>query len=385
MKEYNILFITHSRIMGGANRSMLQLIKELEYQYNIKPLILIPNHIKKDWDIEDECKKYNIDYITNRFYWFKSSSKSFINYLKFFLNFLFLFQILYKIRNKKIDLIHSNGSVIDIGAYLSIIINKKHIWHLREFGDLDFKLHPLLGKKYESIIYNTANAFIAISKKIQEHFALKINKNKIHLIYNGISPEVYNITANHNNTTINICISGLISKAKNQLEAVKAVELIVKKYNFQQLHLFIIGNNKNDYGKELLDYINKHQLNEFITFTGMIQNVPEYLSRMDIGLMLSQNEAFGRVTIEYMLQELAVIASNTGANEEIITNNLDGLIYELNNIEMLASSILKLCNNKEFLLQIASNGKQTALNKFTSHQNTNSIYKLYQNILQNNL
>ena len=38
--------------------------------------------------------------------------------------------------------------------------------------------------------------------------------------------------------------------------------------------------------------------------------------------MLSKNEAFGRVTVEYMLQNLLVIATNTGANSELVIMGL---------------------------------------------------------------
>ena len=37
-----ILFITHSSGMGGANHSMLQLIKELKFYYNVEVKVIVP-------------------------------------------------------------------------------------------------------------------------------------------------------------------------------------------------------------------------------------------------------------------------------------------------------------------------------------------------------
>jgi glycosyltransferase involved in cell wall biosynthesis len=45
---------------------------------------------------------------------------------------------------------------------------------------------------------------------------------------------------------------------------------------------------------------------------------------MNIGLMCSRDEAFGRVTIEFMLHKMPVIASNSGANPELVINRING-------------------------------------------------------------
>jgi len=44
-----------------------------------------------------------------------------------------------------IEIIHSNNSVVDIGYMLSKRVHKPHVWHLREFLDLDFGWNPFLG------------------------------------------------------------------------------------------------------------------------------------------------------------------------------------------------------------------------------------------------
>ena len=88
--------------------------------------------------------------------------------------------------------------------------------------------------------------------------------------------------------------------------------------------------------------------------------MPQILQRSDVGLMLSTNEAFGRVTVEYMMQNLAVIASDTGANPEIITNGETGLLYELGDVESLADKMKSLIEDHTLLGALAEKGKQHA-------------------------
>ena len=89
--------------------------------------------------------------------------------------------------------------------------------------------------------------------------------------------------------------------------------------------------------------------------------------------MLSKNEAFGRVTVEYMMHGLAVIASNAGANEEIISNNEDGLIYHLGDSEELAICMKRLIDDQSFMIELSEKGRQKALNRFTSDKNTKAV------------
>ena len=63
--------------------------------------------------------------------------------------------------------------------------------------------------------------------------------------------------------------------------------------------------------------------------------------------MLSKNEAFGRVTVEYMLQNLAVIASDAGANSEIIENGVSGLLYRLGDVDDLARKMIMYLEDKD--------------------------------------
>lgn len=78
-------------------------------------------------------------------------------------------------------MVHSNSSVIDMGAYVSMARRIPHVWHLREFGYEDFRLVSVFGKRYERWIYSKCTCAIAISKVIAEKFRPYFN-DRIKLI-----------------------------------------------------------------------------------------------------------------------------------------------------------------------------------------------------------
>ena len=150
----------------------------------------------------------------------------------------------------------------------------------------------------------------------------------------------------------------------------------------ENITLEIVSIKKNLY-KILTDKIKKYNLSNNFNFKGYQNNVNEVINKYDIAIMASKSEAFGRVTIEYMMANVAVIASDTGANIELINNKKNGLLYHYNDFQDLKNKIILLKNNKEFCRKIAQNGCKNS-KKYTSEINAKSIYKLYKEVLNEN-
>lgn len=385
MERLRVLFVTHTEVMAGANTSMLRLMLELRENFGVEPVVLMPKvpatYAKRN--LFKSCQINQIECYSYRFYWFKGRRQNWKSYLKCLSNLLWYPYILWKMRGKQFDIIHSNGSVFSLGALISRVKQTSHVWHLREFGDLDFGLYSLLGRGYEKWLYGHGDMFIAISDVIKNHFSVRISHDKIKTIYNGVAIPDGSLVAEHNNAVVQFCMVGLVSKGKNQKEALMAVDMLVNKYNIRNFHLTIIGFELHPYVEELYSFVETHGLGEYVTFMGERSDVGQLLKGMDVGLMLSSNEAFGRVTVEYMMHGLTVIASDTGANKEIVVDGESGRIYPLGHIENLALAMQDLASNREQRLNIARQGRQRALELFTSERNTKEIYQVYQSLKDN--
>lgn len=377
-----VLYITHVGAMDGANRSMLQLIEELRANHNVIPIVVCPREATRNGQsIASECKARGIECYVVPLVKFKLAvGKSFIEKLKIFLSFIIRnVCLIFKLRNVRFDMVHSNSSVIDMGAYVSMARRIPHVWHLREFGYEDFRLVSVFGQRYERWIYSKCTCAIAISKVIEEKFRPYFN-HRIRLIYNGVVPKDESLLAIHNNKVTTFCLTGRVEPNKNQLEALRAAALI-KKQTEKDFKILIVGHCDKDYTEVLKKFVADNGLESNVEFFGYRTDVPQILQKCDAGLMLSTNEAFGRVTVEYMMQNLAVIASNTGANPEIITDGVTGLLYELGDIESLAEKMNLLIKDHSLLDSLSEKGKRHAYSHFTSVLNSNKIFSLYQTIL----
>lgn len=381
-----VLFIANCVPMRGGNYSLLQLMKELSQPpYNIEPILLTTFDLDRyPTSIVKEAKALGIKCITARFYPFKwYYYKNPLSFIKHATNIINYPQILKIVKKEKPDIIHSNSSIIDIGGYLAYKLKVKHVWHLREFGDLDFSMRPLYGAAQERHSYMNGDKFIAVSQSVKKRFLPYINpESKISVIYNGIPLHSQNKGKKNRDIDgiVRFCISGAINDAKRQTDALKAMDILVNHRHIKNVHLFIIGDGY--LRQQLENFCKETGITDYVTFTGWIQNVSDFYTRSDVGLMLSTNEGFGRVTVEYMRAGLAVIASDSGANPELIEDKKTGLLFPTGDINALSDLMELLVCNTECRVKIAEAGYEYSMTHFLSEDNTRAVYDIYTSLLQ---
>ncbi|MDO9153193.1 MAG: glycosyltransferase, partial [Paludibacter sp.] len=84
---------------------------------------------------------------------------------------------------------------------------------------------------------------------------------------------------------------------------------------------------------------------------------------------------------EYMLYGLPVIASQSGANEELVQDGENGLIYKLYDAEELADKIEYFIKNPNQLETMGAYAQGYARNNFSSEQNTSAIYGVIEELV----
>ena len=164
------------------------------------------------------------------------------------------------------------------------------------------------------------------------------------------------------------------------MEAVRACNELVKDgvHNFT---LSFLGDGPDGYIDEVKAFVKKNKLQDKISFLGFVDDVNKVLDSSDVGLVCSNKEAFGRVTIEFMMRMLPVIVSNTGANPELVEHERAGFVYQHKDFESLANYIKFFIKNRDALKKMGVYAHQLAGNKFSSRKNSQEIYQLYLNAI----
>ena len=273
-----------------------------------------------------------------------------------------------------VDLIHSNSSVIDIGGLIYKETKIPHIWHIREFGEEDFDMYPMdhISCFYHFIEQNSTRV-ICVSKALKAKLSKYIKEDKIDVVYNGVKVcKLSKKNGYHNN----LIISGVISEKKGQWIATKAIQILEKRGIHTTLH--IAGTGDEDYVERL-----SRGLNDRIVFHGFVDDMNELREKMDIELICSISEGFGRTVIEGMAAGLLVIGANRGAVPELINDGENGFLFEANNPNSLAGVIEKviLLNNQE-KNQIRQKAYNYVEQRFNEEYYIDTIKNLYLDLLK---
>jgi glycosyltransferase involved in cell wall biosynthesis len=198
-----------------------------------------------------------------------------------------------------------------------------------------------------------------------------INENKIKLLYDPII-EVKNINykknqkknINHSNYFLAV---GRLTKQKNFLFLCKAFKRLIEKY--PDIKLLIAG--KGEDKEKLLDYIKIHELKKNIILINHVDNIFPLMKNAEGFILSSLWEDPGFVIIEAGFCRTPVFSSNciTGP-KEIIKNNVNGFLYESNNLESFLKNfeifMKKKKNPKILLNNIKYTKRFTLFNHYVS-------------------
>lgn len=378
--EMKVLFITHYISIYGANIAMLSLIKCLRDRHGIVPFVLLPGY----GELESVLKEEGIRYVVSGFVPSKQGQKMsvFKSLMKKIKTPYYYARVLYRLKNEKFDIIHTNSSVINIGALLHLALRKPHVWHLREFGDgLDYHIYQNLGKSYERFVFNKgADRFIAISESIKEYYSDRITKVEVSRIYDGV-PSVGRMVAKHSNREVNFVCVGCLCGGKNQMQLINASSILVNVLNVKDFRLNIIGNGEVEYDLELRKKVSEGGLEKYVNFWGYRTDVKNILAKMDVGVIASRSEGFGLVTVEYMLHGLPVLGTNAGATKELIKDGCNGFVFELDNAEDLANRMKYFIDNRPEIVKFGENGLQIAQTEYSVEKNAEAVYSCYKTVL----
>lgn len=384
--KHTILFITHEDDKYGAAKSFMAIVENLDRnKYNPILVSCKWNAYNKECD-KIGIKNYIIPYVRCTTKDDTPGWKCFIKTLRMlWYNYIALSKLRSISKKESVELIHTNTSVIDIGMRLSMALNIPHIWHFREFLDADFS-QKFLKQDQIKKINDSGSYVIYISHAVEKHWKNKGIKCPSEVIYNGVEipPEVSKIRdVGSGNGKLAIVFSSHITPNKGQDQLVEALHLMDSN-EIQDLYVHFFGTGDKDYLDYLKHKITSYGLNEVVFFKGFANNLKSLLPYYDIGMVCSKAEGFGRVTVEYMLSKLCVIASDTGANIEIVEDGKTGLLYKYEDAQNLADKIRTLINDRELLNILSENGSVLARKCFNEDKYISACHRVYERQIDEN-
>lgn len=382
-----VLYIVDEGNVGGAAHSFVEVMLQMK-RLGVEPIVV--NSVPNDLNVflnNESIENYSVGHkpaLTPFFFKFPKAPLVRIllawRYLK--ARKAAINTVLKRIDLNTIDLIHTNSARNDLGCYLSKLCQKPHVVHFREFADLDFNC-ALLNPFYYRMMNRHSVRFITISDAVQRHWEKKgLDPNKMTTVYNGIHYQVITVSTDENkgNEDLRMVITGGVFPTKGQHLAVEAMSQLPDDIK-SHFTLDIIGWYSESYVQQIKTTAKNGGIINQIRFLGSRNDVPKLLGNYEIGLMCSRAEGFGRTTAEYMHAQLGVIASDSGANPELIEDKKTGLLFKCGDSDSLCECLIQYYKDRSLIINCSKRAHEKARACFTDTLNAENIYKVYQEIV----
>lgn len=372
-----VAFFTHYGAWAyGSNRSLVNLIDGLKAQ-GVEMLVVSP----EEGSLRQALSIRNVPYITTPYAFWMSDQPSLVNSLRNLRrNLLALRPLAKQLAGWRCDAVHTNSSVIPIGAMVSALLNRPHVWHIREFGDLDWGLYHDWGSWVFSQLVGRATARIAVSHAVRAHVLSGKLAQQTVVIYNGIAfakdfDRLLGLSKQHThgNGPFTFAIIGYMMPTKGQLEAIQAFAIAVQR---RPGRLLVVGDGQSDYVAACKNLAISCGLADRVEFWGYIDDPYKALLEADAVLMCSRNEAMGRVTAEAMAACRPVIGFNHAGTPELVHHGSTGLLYQ-HGSEELAECMITLMDNQLWSQQLGMNGWETARKRLTIESYAQQVYMVF--------
>jgi len=384
-----ILFVEEAPSIGGSLFSLLQLVRMLDSN-RYSPFVLF----RYDLDVRSEYEGTGIPtatwasltrsaeltppstqrpslprYKQTGLYRFLWSVKKYINEQR-----PQALAIASWIEKEDFSLLHANNS---LPANLAVLTAARFagipsISHQRGYFPLT-PIHRLLSRQVDR--------FICVSRSVAAHYIKQgLSQAKVTTVYNGIDLSTVQPRAVTDAKGVRtVGWFGRMEAWKSTGTLIEAAKIVLSKRS--DVQFMVVGTGPEE--QSLKDMVAEDPLLEArVMLLGYRDNALELLERCDISVSTSiEPEPLTRSGLESLASGVPLIASNCGGNPEIVTDGVNGILYEPGNATQLAEAIMKVLGSEALRKRFARESRQRAEDLFSAERYAKGIEAVYQEIL----
>jgi len=244
------------------------------------------------------------------------------------------------------------------------------------------KLFILLERLFARI---SGKITVLTQKGLSDHVAEKIGKAALFsVIPSGVNLERF-IAGNGDAIRSSLAYGeetivgwvGRLVAIKNCSSFLKAVTIVHEQKPSIRFLIAGDGDERSELEKKAAEY----NLKECLVFLGNRSDIPDIMAAMDIFVLSSLNEGFGRVLVEAMAAGTAIVTTDVGGTSDVIEDTVSGILVPPSDPEALASAILSLISDKKLREKYSREGRKRAV-QFDVHHTAQCFEDVYDELFE---
>lgn len=376
MKPKPILFVDHANVLGGAEHSLLLLMRHLDTAA-WQPHLACPQGV-----LADEA-------VTNDVAWHAAALPRLRRSPRFLPDWHAQARQLARIA-QEIDaalLIANTVRAAFFTMWAANMARRPFIWHMRDFWLSENQPRFLLiDEILKKLLCRTAMHVIVNSAATASHLPCP---DKISVIHNGIDLTTFQNVSNGQSfreeydIPQDTLLVGTVGRLRPWKGQDRFIQMAAKVAQAQPAaHFVIVGGTPfsmtDSYPAQLKQLATNLGLQANLHFTGQLADVRPALAAMDIFVHPGDPEPFGLVNLEAMAMGKPVVAFAHGALPEIVVPNQTGFLVPPKDVQGLAQAVLTLLESPDVRQQFGQAGRQRAVEHFSIQQTAAQVQAVLQ-------
>lgn len=249
--------------------------------------------------------------------------------------------------------------------------------------NLDKKIHQRFASYFEKNALKNSDAVIAVSREMQselQQINVKAKPQTHYILPNGVAENTSQNghTEGGKNEPNSLIFVGRLDRIKGIFNLIEAMKFMDK-----NIQLIMIGDG-NDRA-ELEKRIHTEGVADRVKLVGAQSNdiVLQWIKRGFALVLPSFHETQGIVLLEANACGKAVVAANVGGVPEVVSHEVNGLLFDPHDIQAMAAAINRLYQNPELARKLGEKGRQIVAEKFSWTKIAADTEGVYEQVLAN--
>lgn len=262
------------------------------------------------------------------------------------------------------DAIWSNSSLLAVGALAADALGVPHVWHLREINGAPTPFRFLDGVAVATRLLRAAAARIAVSQAVRAAYEA-LGSGPCEVIHSGIGPAAAltrRTLPPSPRRPLRVLLPARFRPEKGQVAAIEATHRL--RAAGHDVRLRIVGDGDRAAAAATIARLG---LGAVVTLADFAADVdPEY-RQADVVLSCSRIEGMGRVTAEGMSYGLPVIGCASLGTPEVLQHEETGLLCD-GSAAGIASALLRLLRDPALARRLGERAQGVARERFSDER-----------------
>ena len=129
------------------------------------------------------------------------------------------------------------------------------------------------------------------------------------------------------------------------------------------VHFTVVGKGNDE--ENVRGYVQERGMEEYVTFTGFVENTRPYLEHCDVFSLISDGEGFGIVYLEAMQFGRCCVAARECGSQDVVLDGQTGISVPVDDIPAVETALIKLASDESLRIKMGERGRDHLIENFT--------------------